>query len=1226
MILKISASAGSGKTYTLTRRFLELLEKAAPEAKAGGCGIYDSSRAYSLAEILAATFTNKAAAEMKNRVVATLKEKALRERENKESSRDRGEIQGRLFEETAHNAEEWVERILRHYGSLNIRTIDSLLATLVRLSALELGLPPDFEPSFDAEEFFSPVYDGLMEDLVPDAGGLDAFFALQTLSGMDVEADRPLLSSLPSAFYQNPEKDFLSDEQIGFAEMDAATLRSSLASACRSMLYLTDFRGFAPGDRLKTLLLELVNRLLTGCEVPVMDTAALHARLRHMHSAMHAACERLLRIIEEEGLQANAHFRKYLAACLPGTPYSALPKSTYSQKNDLDECLNKASRGAASGKALSEFAEFMVTAKAFSQTLPVYKHALQLAPLTLLAHEIHKRMRLDLQESRRLPALCLPMLAGKVLSGEYGVSDALCRMGTRLSRLLLDEFQDTSHEQWAAILPLAAESLSSGGSLTYVGDVKQAIYGWRGGDARLFDAVPEEPELQAIVPDAHEINLEYNWRSHPKIVLHNNAFFRLLAREDIAFETLSAMLPDETPSQWAAMGALEAVKNFSKVEQKIPGEKHWERDPKGALATVRLYEVTADKVEAVQHCVRERLHRLFMDELLPSWSCGDIAVLVRSGQEASLVAEWLTEWGIPVVTENSFLLSSHPLVGRLISFLSFLDYPLDDLAFWEFAGTPECLGRLCSGCGMATPGPDWPSLKTLEFGKKRPPLYQLFRAEFPEAWHAWIEPFFAEAGLMSAYDTLREVIRRFLLMQSSPEQSPFLLRLLELAHLAETRGHSSLAAFLAFWDGCRDNEKLPLPENMDAVRIMTIHKAKGLEFPVVILPFQHRGRQREPELAIVTMHGQRILTRVEKSLPDLYYPSCVTDELERLNLLYVAWTRPVYALHAFITRPRTSTPLTRGLECLLQAYASEPESRELCQWEYLSAEQDSSGIFSDTQDISVSPPEMFSAEPGLKITEISDTGQATGKISQPDAVSSYRNRFKTPSSHFSMSWRPMDWLPRLKIYRSTLEGGSLSPKRRGILAHLCLEHLVLSKSLTEPVSINEGEKPGEAVHGHPARKRESLRRDVKRAVRQGMRLFPLPLEAPEAVAAEMEESLFWFANLPEAPFWLSRGLREQGIADPFGNMHRVDLLVEEVDHAEMDGAEGCLHAIDYKTGRYPDGESLRNHRQQVTRYMRLLRAARNRPVRGTLVYLDERRLEHVAWDDGTPVEKDGVRQ
>ena len=133
---------------------------------------------------------------------------------------------------------------------------------------------------------------------------------------------------------------------------------------------------------------------------------------------------------------------------------------------------------------------------------------------------------------------------------------------------------------------------------------------------------------------------------------------------------------------------------------------------------------------------------------------------------------------------------------------------------------------------------------------------------------------------------------------------------------------------------------------------------------------------------------------------------------------------------------------------------------------------------------------------------------------------------------------------------------------------------------------------------------------MRRAVEQGLRLFPLPLETPEEIAHQMEESLFWFACLPEAPLWLAHGLREQGIADEQGNMHRVDLLVDEALY-RSDQPHLHLHAIDYKTGN-PLAESLTAHKQQVLRYMRLLEQGQDRPVRGTLVYLDQRRLVPVS--------------
>lgn len=1138
MILQISASAGSGKTYALTRRFLALLAEAEPHVAARGCAVRRKGASYSLQEILAATFTNKAAAEMKDRVLRTLKERAIAGENKKAGKAEPGISSSRA-------AEEWVERVLRHYGSLNIRTIDSLLAALVRLSALQLGLAPDFQPGFSSAEYFTPLYDALMEDLKEAA---------------------------PEAERQEP---------LFFSGCDAASLRAAVEKGCASLLSLTDFKGFTPRRRLHDLVLELVNRLLEGKETPDMDSGAIYARLTQLHAAYAGSAQQLLRVLGEQGLSVNANYLKYLDKCSSLERLCAPPSSAYADKQSLDACLNKASQGKASAEAEAAFMAFAQAQQSYPGSLSLFRHALQLAPLVALAKEIYCRMREGWAENALIPALRLPYFAGQVLSGEYGVSDALCRMGSRLSQILLDEFQDTSQEQWDAIRPLAAESLASGGSLTYVGDVKQAIYGWRGGDARLFDKAPHEPELKAIAPEGPATQrLPCNWRSSPAIVRHNNAFFSLLADPAIARQCLAAMLPAKSPPHWIDRAAKDAARYFRDARQELPAGRDWERDPANRAAEVRIYTVAGETAASVVDCVRRRLRRLLLEELLETWRPGQIALLVQSNAEAGLLAEWLTDWGVPVVAENSFLLAAHPLVGRLISFLSFLDYPLDDLAFWEFVSGPECLGaavRLhARENGLpppCLPGPDWPAEKILRHKEKRPPLHQLFRKEYPDLWDNWIAPFFNEAGLMSAYDTLKEILRKYRTLETSPDQAPFLLRLLELAHLAEARGHSSLAAFLSFWEGCSQDEKLPLADNMDAVRIMTVHKAKGLEFPVVILPFQHKGRRREPGLTVAEVQGLRILTRAEEGLEEEHYSALIMNELERLNLLYVSWTRPIYALHAFVTRPKAPTPLSKALEVLVEHYRPiaplEPGA-----WEDLNADENA-GIEEDEQAAACEGEDAAS-------TTQDERGEGSRKDDAP-----------------ASAWRPMDWLPRLKIYRSTLESAQLTPRRRGILAHLCLEHLTLSQPAPCP------EPGGEEVE-------RALLQDVRRAVRQGMRLFPMPLEGPEEAAREMEECLFWFVRLPEARLWLSKGKREQAVIDRSGGLHRVDLLVDASVEGHEDNAP--LRAVDYKTGLYPEAALAGEHHDQVRRYMRLLKEASGRPVFGSLVYLDARIVEEVTLE------------
>lgn len=146
-----------------------------------------------------------------------------------------------------------------------------------------------------------------------------------------------------------------------------------------------------------------------------------------------------------------------------------------------------------------------------------------------------------------MPGLLAPRLAREVLLGERGVPDALCRLGTRLQHFLVDEFQDTSREQWLALRPLIEEALSRGGSLTWVGDVKQSIYGWRGGEPELFDAVFEDQGLGRLAPGGERSSLPYNWRSRRMVVEHNNRFSSRWQMRARPGQVLSALLPTDTP-------------------------------------------------------------------------------------------------------------------------------------------------------------------------------------------------------------------------------------------------------------------------------------------------------------------------------------------------------------------------------------------------------------------------------------------------------------------------------------------------------------------------------------------------------------------------------------------------------------------------------------------------------------------------------------------------------
>ena len=1108
MLHKISASAGSGKTYTLTRLFLSLLTGAShAPLGAGACrpaqhhgaitATTTPERTYHLQEILAATFTNKAAEEMKNRVVTSLKLSVLHPRNNNGQP------------ENAALYEQWLERIFRHYSLLNIRTIDSLLYLLVRLSALELGLPPDFTPGFDRQDHFDPAYESLMADLNAWQRGVawPALFLVET-----------------------PE-----------------TLLEALNTACAYCVLYGTQKGYnKQRPYLQASIYALVDMLCTGNTLPETDIHSLHRQCAFLHKNLQLATQEAKEILLREKLAVHKNFLNYLDY-LETLDSGNTPKgSTYVGKTSLDGCLNNTSRGKASDEALQAYIHLRYAHDALVNGLALMQPAMHLQPLVPLAKEIFARIMANLHNTGILPSQCLPGLAKQVLDGEYGVSDALCRMGSRLRYLLLDEFQDTSLEQWQAILPLAEECLGNGGGITYVGDVKQAIYSWRGGEAQLFDAAITEPRLRAIAPAHKQENLPCNWRSSQAVVHHNNAFFSLLCDETVSQAVMEAMFTKGTPPDVIQEAAKRVQAVFAHCQQKLPPKDQCHNASYTGKAV--LYTMQGNK-EALQQQVEIQLQKLLAN-LVYSWAYKDIALLVRSADEAGTCAAWLSSWRIPVITENSFRLAEHPLVAQLVALLTFVDYPFDEGAFWSFVTGEDCFG-LASGLHreeidtwLATIRLE--RLHNREKFKTKPataqkPLFMLFRDSYPEAWDAWIAPFLNKSGLMSAYDMLKEAIRHFTLCDNNTDDIPFLRRLLELAHLAEKEGKSSIAAFLAFWDTARKDEKLLLPDTMDAVRILTIHKAKGLEFPVVILPFQHGGQDRGRDIVITQYQGQPLLTRSSPAVPDIYYPAKITDTLERLNLLYVAWTRPVHELHAFITRPDRPTIMSRAFDVLLEVYGH--RHQDLFTLE--------------------SAPDQADAEDSAQVQTRKKTTDTTSPTSLPadnsPSAAGGRNGFL-----------PMDWLPRLSIYRTKQEDLSLTATQRGNFFHLCLENLHLGAGgLDDAVAV---------------------------AITTAIRQFPIYVADNGPLLSEAKESLLWFGNLPQAKLWLEKGVREQSIMSDNDILRRIDLLVDEGD---------ALRAVEYKTGR-DTPENRQEYSQQVKKYMHLLQGVSEKNVCGTLVFLDAR--------------------
>jgi len=926
MIEQLHASAGSGKTYRLTRRFLRLL--MASGARSSACGP-QPGQGYGPEAILAITFTNRAAAEMRQRVLGALKALALGQPDP--------DFQG---PEARAKAQGMLERLLRHFQTLDIRTIDSLLGRLARLFALELGLPPDFETSLDQDAVFDDLFDALT------AGSAELPDQAREL--MEAMADSLALDGNAGGFW--------------------------LANAVR--------------ERLR----KVFGHLIEHGPAPAWDARAALGEQEALRAAIVSDAQALRAALAAAGAQPAVNFANYLDALAAITSLGGLPDSSFAHKGSIEDCLVKASKHLATPglediyRSLKQRGLQARDRGALLALALAWKPFLDFGNLLLEGFEATRRDKGVALLSQ------LPAGVAALLAEAGGVPEAYCRLGSRLHHLLIDEFQDTSRGQWSVLAQLAGECLAKGGSLFYVGDVKQAIYGWRGGEAGLFEAAARDPALTAMAPEPRRETLGRNWRSAPEIVAFNNRVFSTLAQPEAGRLAALALLP-EAPEPEREDLRLQLAHAFRDCAQDTPPGRD------GARGLVSVRYLPGDSAAEHEEAVREAFQELVVRDLLARRDPSDVAVLTRTNREAARAAQWLVDLDVPVVTENSLRLAQHPVVRGAVCFLAFLDYPPDNMALWGFL---SCRELFCRSQGL-----DPRALADWLAAQAKGPLYRRFRADFPDAWERLMEPFLKGAGPAGPYDLVWGLFEACEVFEAYPEDEVFLRRFLELVHNAETQGYGSLSSFLEFWRERGGEEKIPQPEDARAVRVLTMHKAKGLEFPVAVAPFHLFPPARQGQMARVDLDGATVAVPLRKDLGQACRRQAAKDLLEQVNLLYVAWTRPVEELHVFLpgsSKLENRHPLAKTARLLLQSAGYGAEASLVL------------GAMPPSQAVLVTPPMAAPAEAGHPAPE------------EPLAASP-----------------PLAWLPGLKISRGELGDPQdrlrLTERARGVVLHKALELL-----------------------------------------------------------------------------------------------------------------------------------------------------------------------------------------
>ena len=442
------------------------------------------------------------------------------------------------------------------------------------------------------------------------------------------------------------------------------------------------------------------------------------------------------------------------------------------------------------------------------------------------------------------------------------------KIGSRFKHILIDEFQDTSLYQWRNILPLVKNVLENFGQVLIVGDVKQSIYRWRGGDMKLLISGIQE-DLQLFGEQTLEKELDTNYRSEQNIVLFNNSFF----------ETACNILSENSniPSNDALI-----QETYHHLKQK-PNKKE------DGYIEMRFFQKEEDL--SWDDKAKERTIRVIEENLKLGYSPGDFLILVDKWTRGYEIAEYLIQNNYKVITDKSLKVESNTVVRLLINAIKWLHNSEDKLAKTNLL----YLYYLLSEKSFKNADLIFSDIHNQD---------ELFLTEMPEYFVNNLKVFLR----LPLYELVENLIIAFDL---SNHTNNFVLRFQEICLEQSAKGRNDLPAFLQWWDESKDDLVVITPDIDDAFEIMTIHKAKGLQKPIVIIPFADyqigskfgsvfwttKIRKGDEDFKILPLPFEKRLA--ESDFEEAYHKEYLDGILERLNMTYVAFTRAEQKLYVF---------------------------------------------------------------------------------------------------------------------------------------------------------------------------------------------------------------------------------------------------------------------------------------------------------------------------------------
>ena len=819
-LIVYKASAGSGKTFTLAVEYIKLL--------------LSDPTAYR--HILAVTFTHKATAEMKERILGQLYALSRNLPESAPYLNVLREGTGLSEQAIREKTGEALTRIVHDFGNFRVETIDSFFQSVMRNLARELELSPGLDIELDQDKVIKEAVENLLRDVKngselltwildymdEQAGDGKSWNVIQRINGFGKEIFRE----------------------------DFARYKQEMHRCLSQPGFIRDYR-----NRLSKKRKEI--------EAQFEDYAA-----------------RFSRILEQHGLTPD-DFKKKKSFPLFGYFQRLAEGKELSDEKILKPTLLKLMEGEETWATASHprravvediGARFLLPllqeAEAYRKAhLPLY-HTLQLTLTHIYNIGLLSRVSDSVQqENERLGRFLLADTNSLLhaLIGDEDFSFVFEKTGTQIRHVMIDEFQDTSLLQWSNFELLLTECLAHGTDSLIVGDVKQSIYRWRGGEWKILNELRGQFGPFPI----EERRLDTNRRSAAHIIGFNNFLFpRLVERlvKDYAAE--------------CSAGGEAIAKAYSDAAQLHPsGESD-------GSVELRMMPVD-DKAEYIEATAAQLLATV-RELQAAGVQQKDIAMLFRYKREIPAVADYFSLHApdVRLISNETFRLDSSVAVGLLVEALRVLADGSDLLAATTLSVRwQEAVGRNPHALQEAASAPP---------GKEPA---DAFFAPMPEEWHD------RETLAALPLQELLERLYRILRLDSIAGQDAYLLFFFDKVQEYLRKGVSNLPDFLSFWDDTLSQQTIP-GASADGIRILTIHAAKGLEFHTVLLPFCDWELERA--LGIIWCRtpeqdpfpGPPILPAAyRKEMNDSFFHADYEREklqqwVDNLNLLYVALTRP----------------------------------------------------------------------------------------------------------------------------------------------------------------------------------------------------------------------------------------------------------------------------------------------------------------------------------------------